>query len=70
MQAQMELEQHRAEQEKLNAQLKEREELSQAAEEKYASIQEECLAKTKKLKKLWTRCVFVLCLSLWNICMM
>jgi hypothetical protein len=53
----MELEQRRAEQEKLNAQLKEREELSQAAEEKYASIQEECLAKTKKLKKLWNRSV-------------
>mmetsp|Transcript_40600 Transcript_40600/g.128037 ORF Transcript_40600/g.128037 Transcript_40600/m.128037 type:complete len:750 (-) Transcript_40600:234-2483(-) len=54
-QAQVELEERRREQERLNKQLREKEEISAAAEEKFSSIQEECAAKTKKLKKLWTR---------------
>lgn len=53
--AQVELEERRAEQDKLNERLREKEELSAAAEEKFSSIQEEAAAKTKKLKKLWSR---------------
>ena len=40
MRAQIELEERRAEQAKLNQQLREKEDLAQAAEEKYASISE------------------------------
>ena len=53
--AQIELEERRAEQEKLAEKMREREDLAQAAEDKYASINEEAQAKTKKLKKLWAR---------------
>ncbi|EKX43204.1 hypothetical protein GUITHDRAFT_73421 [Guillardia theta CCMP2712] len=53
--AQMELERRREEQQRLSEQLREQVGETLAMEEKYASIQEEVQAKTKKLKKIWTR---------------
>ena len=53
--AEEELEARRAHQEELNARLRAKEELRAAEDEKFASVQEEVAAKSKKLKKLWAR---------------
>eukprot|EP00277_Geminigera_cryophila_P008226 CAMPEP_0179417520 /NCGR_PEP_ID=MMETSP0799-20121207/7412_1 /TAXON_ID=46947 /ORGANISM="Geminigera cryophila, Strain CCMP2564" /LENGTH=722 /DNA_ID=CAMNT_0021190537 /DNA_START=61 /DNA_END=2229 /DNA_ORIENTATION=- len=53
--AQVELEERRLVQDRLNEQLREKEELAAAAEEKFSSVQDEATVKTKKLKKLWSR---------------
>mmetsp|Transcript_7002 Transcript_7002/g.13919 ORF Transcript_7002/g.13919 Transcript_7002/m.13919 type:complete len:560 (-) Transcript_7002:354-2033(-) len=53
--AEIELEERRAEHARLNEQLREHEEMSAMVEEKYVSVQEEVIAKTKKLNKLYAK---------------